>query len=51
MLRYLCLQNDRICKTLKIFLPARSIPIFHTLPSVKGGMGGFVLFFLPDHLE
>jgi len=34
---YLSLQNDRICKTLKIFLPDLPSRFFHIPPSVRGG--------------
>jgi hypothetical protein len=33
---YLCLPNDRNCKTLKIFLPDRHFQFFHTFPLPKG---------------
>jgi hypothetical protein len=40
---YLSLQNDRICKTLKIFLPDLQSRFFHVSPFVKG-FGGIIHF-------
>jgi hypothetical protein len=34
---YLSLQNDRICKTLKIFLPDLQSRFLHTFPPARGG--------------
>jgi hypothetical protein len=34
-LRYLCSQNDRICKTLKIFLPTLHSFFFYTFLRIK----------------
>jgi hypothetical protein len=36
---YLFLQNDRICKTLKIFPPDLQSRFFHVSPFVKGSEG------------
>jgi hypothetical protein len=33
---YLCPSNDRICKTLKIFLPDHRSQFFHSFPFIKG---------------
>jgi len=44
---YLSLQNDRICKTLKIFLPALQSRFFHTFPPARGGeFLGFIFFYV-----
>jgi len=40
---YLSLQNDRICKTLKILLPDRQIPIFSHFPFPKRGKRGGII--------
>jgi len=37
---YLSLKNDRICKTLKIFLPDLQSPFFRISPLLKGEAGG-----------
>jgi hypothetical protein len=50
---YICPSNDRICKTLKIFLPDHRSQFFHSFPSARGGdvFGGFISKMLEENSQ